>query len=161
MAKCPREINDELYRDEWQWQEGDLTVTRNTQWSAPGCHNGCGVLHYTDKDGNLVKIEGDPKSPIYNGRLCMRCLAVPEAVSHHSRLYNPLKRVGERGENKWEEISWDEAYDIIEEQYRDIGRELGNRKHRGCARHGTQRHLAGDCHGEPCLRTRPTARMAS
>ena len=92
MANCPREINDELYRDEWQWQEGDLTVTRNTQWSAPGCHNGCGVLHYTDKDGNLVKIEGDPKSPIYNGRLCMRCLAVPEAVSHHSRLYNPLKR---------------------------------------------------------------------
>ena len=125
MAKCPREINDELYRDEWQWQEGDLTVTRNTQWSAPGCHNGCGVLHYTDKDGNLVKIEGDPKSPIYNGRLCMRCLAVPEAVSHHSRLYNPLKRVGERGENKWEEISWDEAYDIIEEQYRDIEENWG------------------------------------
>ena len=56
MAKCPREINDELYRDEWQWQEGDLTVTRNTQWSAPGCHNGCGVLHYTDKDGNLVPV---------------------------------------------------------------------------------------------------------
>ena len=77
MAKCPREINDELYRDEWQWQEGDLTVTRNTQWSAPGCHNGCGVLHYTDKDGNLVKIEGDPKSPMFNGRLCMRCLVVP------------------------------------------------------------------------------------
>ena len=42
MAKCPRKINDELYRDEWQWQEGDLTVTRNTQWSGPGCNNGCG-----------------------------------------------------------------------------------------------------------------------
>ena len=125
MAKCPREINDELYRDEWQWQEGDLTVTRNTQWSAPGCHNGCGVLHYTDKDGNLVKIEGDPKSPMFNGRLCMRCLVVPEAVSHHSRLYNPLKRAGERGENKWEEITWDEAYDIIEEQYRDIEKNWG------------------------------------
>ena len=113
MAKCEREINDELYRDEWQWQEGDLTVTRNVQWSAPGCHNGCGVLHYTDKDGHLVKIEGDPKSPMFNGRLCMRCLAVPEAEEHHSRIYSPMKRsVEDRGDNsKWVEITWDEAYD--------------------------------------------------
>ena len=115
MAKCTREINDELYRDEWQWKEGDLTVTRTVQWSAPGCHNGCGVLDYTDAEGNLVKIEGDPKSPMFNGRLCMRCLAVPEAVDHHSRIYHPLKRVGERGENKWEKITWDEAYGIIKD----------------------------------------------
>ena len=120
-----REVNDELYRDEWQWQEGDLTATRNCQWSAPGCHDGCCVIHYTDKDGNLVKIEGDPKGPVNNGRLCMRCLAVPEAVRHHSRLYNPMKRIGARGENKWEEITWDEAYDIIEEHYRDIEKNWG------------------------------------
>ena len=75
MAKCPRKINDDLYRDEWTWQEGEYTVYRNSQWTAPGCHNGCGVLHYV-KDGKLVKIEGDPKSPQFNGRLCMRCLAM-------------------------------------------------------------------------------------
>lgn len=127
MAKCEREINDELYRDEWQWQEGDLTVTRNVQWSAPGCHNGCGVLHYTDKDGHLVKIEGDPKSPMFNGRLCMRCLAVPEAEEHHSRIYSPMKRsVEDRGDNsKWVEITWDEAYDIIAEHYNDIKENWG------------------------------------
>ncbi len=111
MAKCPRKINDELYRDEWTWQEGDLTVTRNVQWTAPGCHNGCGVLHYTDKDGKLVKIEGDPKSPMYNGRLCMRCLAVPEIENHPLRQYNPMKRAKEdRGKDTWEVITWDEAY---------------------------------------------------
>ena len=32
------------HEGEWQWQEGDYTVTRTTQWSAPGCHKGCGVL---------------------------------------------------------------------------------------------------------------------
>ena len=81
----------------------DLTVTRNTQWSAPGCHNGCGVLHYTDKDGNLVKIEGDPKQP-HLQRPPVHALpgGARSRVRTIRRLYNPLKRVGERGENKWE-----------------------------------------------------------
>lgn len=126
MAKCPRKINDELYRDEWQWQEGDLTVTRNTQWSGPGCHNGCGVLHYTDKDGKLVKIEGDPKSPMFNGRLCMRCLAVPEAENHPNRIYHPMRRdPKDRGKDKWEEIGWDEAYDAIASEVKRVSAEYG------------------------------------
>ena len=47
---------------QWQWQEGEYLVTRTTQWSAPGCHNGCGVLFYT-KGNKLCKIEGDPNLP--------------------------------------------------------------------------------------------------
>lgn len=125
MAKFPRKINDDLYRDTWRWQEGDLTVTRNTQWSGPGCHNGCGVLHYTDKEGKLVKIEGDPKSPMFNGRLCMRCLAVVEAQDHPTRLYSPMKRIGERGENKWKDISWDEALDCIADKAKHYMEEFG------------------------------------
>ena len=39
----------------------------------------------------------------------MRCLDVVETFYHPDRLKYPLKRVGERGENKWERISWDEA----------------------------------------------------
>lgn len=108
----------------WQWQEGEYTVTRTTQWSGPGCHNGCGVLFYT-KDNQLVKVEGDPENPVYNGRLCMRCLALPEAVHHPDRLKYPLKRAGERGENKWERISWDEAYDIIVDKVRQIQKQYG------------------------------------
>lgn len=108
----------------WQWQEGEYTVTRTTQWSGPGCHDGCGVLFYT-KDNQLVKVEGDPENPVYNGRLCMRCLALPEAVHHPDRVKYPLKRVGERGENKWERISWDEAYDIIVDKVRQIQKQYG------------------------------------
>lgn len=120
MAKCPRKINDELYRDEWTWQEGEYTVYRNTQWTAPGCHNGCGMLHYV-KDNKLVKVEGDPKSPMYNGRLCMRCLAMEEVVNHPFRIYNPMKRAKEdRGKDKWVEITWDEAYDIYVEKAKEI-----------------------------------------
>lgn len=116
-------MNPDLYREEWQWQEGDLTVTRSCQWSGPGCHQGCNVLFYT-KDDKLVKIEGDPRSPVNDGRLCMRCLAMVEAVNHPDRILHPLRRVGERGENKWEVITMDEAYATIVEKVRDITERL-------------------------------------
>lgn len=97
---------------ETSWEEDGYTVTRTTQWSGPGCHDGCAVLFYT-KDGKLEKVEGDPCAPYNKGRLCMRCLALPELVNHPDRVRHPLRRVGERGENKWEQISWDEAIDEI------------------------------------------------
>ena len=41
------------------------------------------------------------------------------------RLKKPLKREGERGEDKWEEISWDEAFDLIESRMKTIKEESG------------------------------------
>ncbi|UWG96193.1 molybdopterin-dependent oxidoreductase [Dehalobacter sp. DCM] len=117
--------NFDLYPKTLRWQEGDLTATRTTMWSGPGCHNGCQLIFYTDKDGKLVKVEGDPNSPYNQGRLCLRCLELPEITNHQDRLKWPLKRVGERGENKWERISWDEAYDIIAENVRKFQKETG------------------------------------
>ena len=76
----------------WRYQEGDLTVTRGSAWSGPGCHDGCGVLLYTDKDGKLVKVEGDPENPYNKGRLCVRCLDVPEVTYNKDRLLYPMKR---------------------------------------------------------------------
>lgn len=111
--------NQELYRKDKHWQEGEFDVYRNMQWTGPGCHEGCGVLYYV-KDGKLDHIEGDPQDEFSRGRLCMRCLnMVDEAVNNPTRLGHPMKRVGERGENKWEQISWETAYDIIEEHVRD------------------------------------------
>jgi len=100
-------------------------IVRTTAWSAgPGCHGGCGVLAHIE-DGKLVKIEGDPEHPINRGRLCSRCLAMTQYVDHPGRLRSPRKRVGERGENKWQDISWEEAYDLIEEKMGKIREEYG------------------------------------
>lgn len=118
-------VNDSTYRLDKSWKEGDLTVTRTANWSAPGCHNGCSLLVYTDKDGKMVGIEGDPNSHYNQGRLCMRCLDMLEAVNHPDRLTMPLKRAGKRGEDKWEEISWDEALDIIAEKTHEIWDQYG------------------------------------
>ncbi len=100
-------------------------VVRTTTWSAgPGCHGGCGVLAHIE-DGKLVKIEGDPDHPWNQGRLCARCLAMTQYVTHPDRLTRPLKRVGARGEGKWQEISWDEAFDLIEERLGTIREQYG------------------------------------
>jgi len=100
-------------------------IVHTTTWSAgPGCHGGCGVLAHIE-DGKLVKIEGDPAHPWNQGRLCARCLAMTQYVYHRDRLRRPLKRVGARGEGKWEEISWDEAFDLIVERMNKIRDEFG------------------------------------
>jgi anaerobic selenocysteine-containing dehydrogenase len=106
-------------------KEDKLEVIRTTTWSAgPGCHGTCGVLAYV-RDGKLVKVEGDPDHPWNQGRLCSRCLAMTQYVYHPDRLTRPLKRVGQRGEGKWQEISWDEAYDLIEQKMGKIRQESG------------------------------------
>jgi len=113
-------IDRKAYHEgEWQWEEEGLTVTRTYHYSPPGCHDSCGVLLYTQND-QLVKVEGDPLSPVNNGKLCIRCLNLPESTNHPDRLKYPMRRAGERGENKWERISWDEAYGIVEERVRSI-----------------------------------------
>ncbi|MBR2522591.1 MAG: molybdopterin-dependent oxidoreductase [Coriobacteriales bacterium] len=132
-------IDRKAYHDgEWQWQEGEFTVTRTTHWSPPGCHMGCGVLLFT-KNGKLVKVEGDPLNSVANGKLCVRCLNMPEAVNHPDRLKYPLRRAGERGENKWERISWDEAYDEITEKVLKIKEEYGSQAI--TVVHGTGRNI--------------------
>ncbi len=110
----------------YRYQEDGLTVTRGSAWNGPGCHLGCGVLLYTDEDGRLVKVEGDPENPFNNGRLCVRCLDTIEAVYNKDRLLYPMKRAREdRGKDAWERISWDEALDTIAENFDRIKKEYG------------------------------------
>lgn len=102
------------HKKPYRYEEDGLHVTRGCGWSAPGCHLGCGVLLYTDDDGKLVKVEGDPENPFNQGRLCVRCLDLPEVVYSPDRILHPLKRDPEnRGKNQWEQIGWDEALDEI------------------------------------------------
>lgn len=125
----------------YKYQEGEYTVTRGSAWSGPGCHLGCGVLLYTDKEGKLVKVEGDPENPFTEGRLCARCLAVPEMVYNEDRLLYPMKRAREhRGLDKWERISWDEAYDLVVDNLSAIREQYGAES--VAFIHGTARDIA-------------------
>ena len=88
------------------------------------CHGGCGVLVHV-KDGRVIRIEGDPESPISRGTLCPKGIASIQLVYHPDRLLYPLKRKGAKGEGKWERISWDEAYEILTSKMNDIKSNMG------------------------------------
>lgn len=106
----------------WVTDLGDGThQVRTCVWSPPGDHPvGCGII-VTVKDNKIVKVEGDPTHPITHGRLCPRCIALDEVEYHKDRIMHPMKRAREdRGKDKWEQITWDEAFDLIESKTREF-----------------------------------------
>ena len=76
--------------------------------SCHGCIQMCPAIAYL-KDGVVVRLEGDPEAPVSRGSLCIKGLNQLHTMYSPRRVLHPLRRAGERGENKWEVISWDEA----------------------------------------------------
>ena len=89
-----------------------------------GCTNCCPVRVYTE-DGKVVKIEGDPDGPLNKGGVCLKCLSQIQTLYSPRHVLHPMKRVGERGQNKWEAISWDEALDLAGEQIATAVKKFG------------------------------------
>ena len=77
---------------------------------SPGHH--CGVDCYV-KDGRIIRVEGTEEHPYNHGKLCTKGSSLRNYIYRADRIKTPLKRVGERGEGKFEPISWDEALDEI------------------------------------------------
>ncbi len=76
--------------------EGDAEVVR---------HGETGLI----KMGLAKKLEGNPKHPISQGKLCARGQAGLQVTYHPDRIRHPLKRSGPRGSGQFMEISWDEG----------------------------------------------------
>ena len=115
------------YGKEWQEVREDGTVaTRSNTWSPPGSHPvGYGVKVIT-KDGELIRIEGDEDNPITNGRVNALNLAMREYTYAPERVIYPMKRdPKDRGKDKWERISWDEAIDICCDKINEMKEKYG------------------------------------
>ncbi|MDT3700188.1 MAG: molybdopterin-dependent oxidoreductase [Thermincola sp.] len=89
-----------------------------------GCHNNCGMLVHVEDD-HINFIEGNPEHPFSRGTLCPKGVSMGQLVDSPYRIKRPLKRVGKRGEGKWQDISWDEALDILTEKLSDIRQKYG------------------------------------
>jgi len=115
------------------------------------CHGVCGVLVHI-KDGRVVKITGDPDCPISNGYTCAKGRASVDLLYHPDHLKYPMKRIGEKGEGKWQRISWDEALDKIANEFLKIKQEYGAQSI--VVAHGTGRpYLAWTLRFAKCLGT--------
>ena len=111
-------------------------LNRGHEWKTSvclQCHGGCGIIGKV-KDGELLKIEGNPYSHNCHdyvipkgahakpgdidfneerGTVCPKGASGVYTLYNPRRLLHPVKRVGERGSRKWKRISWDQAYDEI------------------------------------------------
>lgn len=92
------------------------------------CHSKCKVLVHV-ADGNLVKFEYDPMDPrgpaMPPPEACLRLRGAQEWMYHPDRLNFPLKRAGQRGEGKWQQISWEQCLDEIAERLQRVKEEYG------------------------------------
>jgi predicted molibdopterin-dependent oxidoreductase YjgC len=90
----------------------------------PYCGVGCNLeLHI--KNNHIVKVTSPPDSIVNKGRLCAKGRFGFDFVHSKERLTKPLIRVGERGEGKFRDASWDEALDLIVKKLNEIKKESG------------------------------------
>ncbi|MCC2669981.1 MAG: molybdopterin oxidoreductase family protein [Armatimonadetes bacterium] len=89
------------------------------------CPDTCGWVVTLDDAGTPVKIEGDADHPYTRGWLCTKVNRYLDFVLHPERLRHPLRRVGEKGEGRFEQISWDEALDEVTSRWKSLIAEHG------------------------------------
>ena len=84
----------------------------------------CGITAHV-KNGKIIKLEPAEFPNEQDKRICLRGLSSLDITYHPDRLKYPMKRVGKRGEGKFQQISWDQAYDIIIEEFTKISEQYG------------------------------------
>jgi anaerobic selenocysteine-containing dehydrogenase len=88
------------------------------------CPDSCGIIAEVE-DGRVVRTSGDPDHPITRGWLCRKGSRYLERHTSPDRLLHPQRRVGPKGEGRFERVSWDDALDLIAERWQAIIAEWG------------------------------------
>src|SRR6516164_7922301 len=94
-----------------------IARANETRSTCPYCSVSCGVIIYTIGDraknitAQVVHVEGDPDHPINRGTLCPKGSSLQQDIVNDRRLLKP--QVRRPGSDRWEDISWETAYDEI------------------------------------------------
>ena len=83
------------------------------------CPDTCG-MHISVENGVAVKVEGAKDMPFTQGTLCTKVARYLDRTYSKERVLHPLKRVGAKGEGKFERITWDEALATIAAKFKAI-----------------------------------------
>lgn len=89
------------------FRQDDIKTTYNV---CDMCPWRCGVV-VQSVNGVVHKIDGNPKDPKSRGMLCARGQGGVSFIYDPDRLQSPMIRTGERGEGKFQEVTWEEALD--------------------------------------------------
>ena len=124
LGKPVRTYTDwqDVYRSQWTWDK----VVRGTHilncWYQAHCswdvYVKDGLVFREEQAGEYEKINDE--LPDYNPRGCQKGGCYSERIYDPTRVTHPLRRVGPRGGNKWERVSWDEALTDIADTWLDV-----------------------------------------
>ena len=106
----------------------DDTTNKGIQTFHGGCPHDCPdtcSMVYEVEDGKLKGVKGNAEHPMTRGGLCVKLKDYEKRHYHPDRLLYPMKRVGPKGEKKFERISWDEALTTIVDKWQKIIEEDG------------------------------------
>jgi anaerobic selenocysteine-containing dehydrogenase len=96
-----------------------MTTTQVRATCPHDCPDTCALL-ITVEDGVATEVKGDPDHPTTQGVLCTKVARYAERTYHPERLLHPMRRVGPKGQGRFERISWDEALDTIAARLKPI-----------------------------------------
>ena len=74
----------------------------------------------TVKDGKAIKVAGDPEHPTTRGVLCTKVARYAERSYSPQRILQPMKRVGRKGEGRFEPVSWEAAMADIAQRLKAV-----------------------------------------
>ncbi len=117
---------EDLYRQRWTWDD----IKKGSHGWA-NCRSACEWDLYV-KNGIVVReeqsatyVRSEEAVPDFNPRGCQKGACYTEVMYGPSRVTSPMKRIGERGSGRWEQISWDQALSEIAEKLADVATEYG------------------------------------
>ncbi len=116
---------EDVYRREYEHEESGFAA------HCVNCHGNCAFKILT-RDGIVIREEQlaqypqvNENTPDTNPRGCQKGAIHSQAMYDADRIRYPMKRIGERGEGKWQRISWDQASDEIADKIIDLYEEFG------------------------------------
>jgi formate dehydrogenase major subunit len=102
-------------------QELRIAGAKEVHSLCPYCAVGCAIVAYTKQDAKghtqLLQIEGDPDSPVNEGRLCPKGATAMQLAVSSRRVAKPLYRAP--GSDQWQEISWDQMLDKLAQRIKE------------------------------------------
>ena len=102
-------------------QSFHIADSKESHSVCPYCAVGCSLVAYTKTNANgstqLLQIEGNPDSPVNEGRLCPKGATAMQLATSARRVENPLYRAP--GSDHWQTITWDDMLNKLAQRIKD------------------------------------------
>ncbi len=108
------------------------------------CPSTCGLLAEIE-NGRIVKVKNDKTHPVSKNGICRKMQHYEQDIYSMGRLMKPMRRVGKKGEGKFEPISWNEAVREITDHFKDIIEKWGSEAILPCVYSGVMSDIQRSC----------------